>query len=106
MGCQMCNFYLMHLRALLLCAAFSTILFAGCLAAENGPIKFREAGGGPNGGTKDPAQVAIQSQSEWDAFAKKYGARSGLKPDAVDFQKETLLVVTAGSKPTGGYGIR
>jgi hypothetical protein len=84
---------------------FSLILFAGVNAAE--PIKIRTLSQGNFSGIQTPSELVITNGTQWAEVWTKHSAQRTPKeePPAVDFEKETVLFVALGSKPTGGHKV-
>jgi hypothetical protein len=62
---------------------------------------------GVRSGVREPSQIAIRSQTEWQNLWRQHTSTSTapapLPP--VDFEKEIIAAVFLGEKPTGGYGV-
>jgi hypothetical protein len=57
---------------------------------------------------RDPLNLTIRSQSEWDGIWRRLTANQGppTLPPGVNFERDMLLISAMGAKPTGGYTIR
>jgi hypothetical protein len=89
------------IRALVL----SLILIAGVNAAE--PIKIRSLSHGNFSGIQTQSEIVVTNAAQWAEVWNKHSAQRTPKedPPAVDFDKETVLFVALGSKPTGGHKV-
>ena len=58
-------------------------------------------------GIQDPLQVVVTNQTQWAQLWTKHTARKEPKepPPEIDFQKQSVIVVTMGRKNTGGYAL-
>ena|SRR5688572_13593175 len=83
----------------------SLILIAGVNAAE--PIKIRTLSQGNFSGIQTPSEIVVTNASQWAEVWTKHSAQRTPKEDAptVDFEKETVLFVGLGTKPTGGHKV-
>ena len=83
----------------------SMILIAGVNAAE--PIKIRTLSQGNFSGIQTPSEIVVTNTAQWAEVWTKHSAQRTPKenPPAVDFEKETVLFVALGSKPTGGHKV-
>ncbi len=94
------------------CVAFffaSGILCAGsAIAGEKQTLKFSEVDSGIDSGIDDKTEFVIRSDSEWKTFWTKHKSRQLPVPAApkIDFKKDMVIAVIAGSKPSGGYGAK
>ena len=89
------------IRALIL----SLILIAGVNAAE--PVKIRTLSQGTFSGIQTQSEIVVTNAAQWAEVWTKHSAQRTPKEEApaVDFEKETVLFVTLGSKPTGGHRV-
>jgi hypothetical protein len=72
------------------------------------PATFRSVVKGYRSGVRAPLQMVARSQSEWDALWRQHafdGASSRPAP-AIDFDREIVVALFLGDKPTGGYDVR
>jgi hypothetical protein len=62
---------------------------------------------GSRSGVREPLQIVIRSQAEWDALWKRHVAieTNPPPPPAIDFNKQIVIGVFLGEKPTGGYDV-
>jgi hypothetical protein len=62
---------------------------------------------GARSGVRDPLQIVIRSQAEWDALWKRHVSieTNPPPPPAIDFNKQIVIGVFLGEKPTGGYDV-
>ena len=81
----------------------SLILIAGVNAAE--PVKIRTLSQGNFSGIQTQSELVVTNAAQWAEVWTKHSAQRTPKenPPAVDFEKETVLFVALGSKPTGGH---
>jgi len=58
-------------------------------------------------GIREPSQIAVRSQSEWQKLWRQHTSTSTVPAPlpVVDFDKEIVAAVFLGEKPTGGYGV-
>jgi PrcB C-terminal len=58
-------------------------------------------------GIREPSQIAVRSQSEWQKLWRQHTSTSTVPAPlpVVDFDKEIVVAVFLGEKPTGGYGV-
>ena len=70
-------------------------------------VSFKTIAKGVRSGIREPSQVAIRSQSEWQKLWREHTSPSAapVPLPAVDFDKEIVAAVFLGEKPTGGYGV-
>lgn len=63
---------------------------------------------GYHSGLTDPSQVVVRDAEAFDALWKRNNATRIPAPEKpeVDFEKEMVLFVALGQRPTGGYGVR
>ena len=89
------------IRALIL----SLILIAGVNAAE--PVKIRTLSQGNFSGIQTASEIVVTNAAQWAEVWTKHSAQRTPKeePPTVDFEKETVLFVALGSKPTGGHRV-
>ncbi len=89
------------IRALIL----SLFLIAGVNAAE--PVKIRTLSQGNFSGIQTASELVVTNAAQWAEVWTKHSAQRTPKekPPAVNFEKETVLFVTVGSKPTGGHRV-
>jgi len=70
-------------------------------------VPFKTIAMGVRSGVREPSQIAIRSQTEWQNLWRQHTSTSTapapLPP--VDFEKEIIAAVFLGEKPTGGYGV-
>src|SRR5262245_6028159 len=62
---------------------------------------------GYRSGVREPLQVVIRKQDEWNAFWKQHSSidtNPQLAP-SVDFDREMVVGIFLGEKPTGGYEV-
>jgi hypothetical protein len=62
---------------------------------------------GYRSGVRDPLQVVIRSQGEWNAFWKRHSVTNTNPAPApnVDFDREMVVGIFLGEKSTGGYEV-
>ena len=72
------------------------------------PVTYRSVGKGYRSGVRDPLQIVARNQSEWTAIWRQHSlSDSGSRPPpAVDFDKEVIVALFLGEKPTGGYDVQ
>jgi protease stability complex PrcB-like protein len=79
------------------------MLFVALLAFLQSPAPVRTIGKGPTSAIDEPRQVTVRSEADWAALWKENGAGGPLP--AVDFSREMVVGVFAGTRPTAGYGV-
>ena len=79
------------------------MLAAFLQTAQTPPPAVRTVVKGPMSGIEEPRQVAVRSAGEWAALWKMHEATAQMP--AVDFTREMVVAVFAGSRPTGGYSV-
>ena len=89
------------IRALVL----SLILIAGVNAAE--PIKIRTLSQGNFSGIQTASEIVVTNAGQWAELWTKHSAQRTPQENSpsADFEKETILFVALGSKPTGGHRV-
>lgn len=72
------------------------------------PVTFQSVGKGYRSGVRAPMQIVIRNQSEWEAIWHQHvGSDSNSRPaPAIDFDKEIVVALFLGDKPTGGFDVR
>jgi hypothetical protein len=72
------------------------------------PVTFRTVGKGFRSGVHTPLQIAARSQSEWTALWRQHASvdSSSQQPPAIDFEREIVIGLFLGDKPTGGYDVQ
>jgi hypothetical protein len=62
---------------------------------------------GYRSGVREPLQVVIRNQAEWNAFWQRHSATDTNPAPApiVDFDREMVVGIFLGEKPTGGYEV-
>ena len=72
------------------------------------PVSFRSVGKGYRSGVRAPLQVVARSQNDWTALWRQHVSDdlSSRPPPAIDFEKEVVVALFLGEKPTGGYDVQ
>ena len=72
------------------------------------PVSFRSVGKGYRSGVRAPLQVVARSHDEWTALWRQHasGDSGSRPPPAIDFEKEVVVALFLGEKPTGGYDVQ
>jgi hypothetical protein len=72
------------------------------------PVTFRSVGKGYRSGVRAPLQIVARSQNEWTALWRQHasGDSSSRPPPAIDFEKEVVVALFLGERPTGGYDVQ
>jgi PrcB C-terminal len=62
---------------------------------------------GSRSGVREPLQIVIRNQADWDALWKRHVSieTNSPPPPAIDFNKQIVIGVFLGEKPTGGYDV-
>jgi hypothetical protein len=70
-------------------------------------VSFKTIAKGLRSGIREPSQIAIHSQGEWQKLWRQHTSTSTAPAPlpTVDFDKEIVAAVFLGEKPTGGYGV-
>jgi protease stability complex PrcB-like protein len=70
-------------------------------------VSFKTIAKGLRSGIREPSQIAICSQSEWQKLWRQHTSTSTVPAPlpVVDFDKEIVVAVFLGEKPSGGYGV-
>jgi protease stability complex PrcB-like protein len=70
-------------------------------------VSFKTIAKGLRSGIREPSQIAIRSQSEWQKLWRQHSSASTASAPlpTVDFDKEIVVAVFLGEKPSGGYGV-
>ncbi|MCS6859474.1 MAG: protease complex subunit PrcB family protein [Abditibacteriales bacterium] len=96
----------------LITACVILFLFGGSQAAEGGAtnrsdVKFDTIAKGTHSGVRRAEMKVITTDKEWEQFWKQHTSVTSppLALPKVDFEKQVVVVVTAGEKMTGGYTI-
>jgi hypothetical protein len=77
------------------------------ISTKTKPVAFQTIVKGSRSGVREPLQIAIRIQAEWDALWKRHVSIETNPPPspAIDFNKEIVIGVFLGEKPTGGYDV-
>jgi hypothetical protein len=70
-------------------------------------VSFKTIAKGVRSGIREPVQIAIRSQSEWQKLWRQHTSTSTASAPlpVVDFDKEIVAAVFLGERPTGGYTV-
>jgi protease stability complex PrcB-like protein len=70
-------------------------------------VPFKTIAKGLRSGIREPSQIAVRSQSEWQKLWRQHTSTSTVPAPlpVVDFDKEMVAAVFLGEKPSGGYGV-
>jgi protease stability complex PrcB-like protein len=70
-------------------------------------VSFKTIAKGVRSGVREPSQIAVRSQSEWQKLWRQHTSTSTVPAPlpVVDFDKEMVAAVFLGEKPSGGYGV-
>src|SRR5690349_22975578 len=70
-------------------------------------VSFKTIAKGLRSGIREPSQIAVRSQSEWQKLWRQHSSASTAPAPlpTVDFDKEIVVAVFLGEKPSGGYGV-
>ena len=74
------------------------------VALLQSPQTFRSIGRGPMSGIDEPRQVTVRTLADWTTLWRSHAPGSQPMPP-VDFSRETVVGVFAGTRPTSGYGV-
>ncbi|MBM2806138.1 MAG: hypothetical protein HW419_4031 [Deltaproteobacteria bacterium] len=67
------------------------------------PVTFQSVGKGYRSGVREPLQIVVRSQAEWTALWRRHSNELNSTPPTVLFDKEIVVGIFLGEKPTGGY---
>jgi len=72
------------------------------------PVSFRSVGKGYRSGVRVPLQVVARSQNDWTALWRQHVSDdlSSRPPPTIDFEKEVVVALFLGERPTGGYDVQ
>jgi hypothetical protein len=70
-------------------------------------VSFQTVVKGSRSGIREPLQIVVRSQTEWDTLWKRHVSTetNPPPPPAIDFNKQIIIGVFLGEKPTGGYDV-
>jgi PrcB C-terminal len=70
-------------------------------------VPFQSIAKGSRSGVRDSLQLVVRNQAEWDALWKRHVSIETNPPPApaIDFNKQIVVAVFLGEKPTGGYDV-
>ena len=92
-----------------LATPFSLLLRAAAIETNKSAerVSFKTIAKGLRSGIREPSQIAIRSQTEWQKLWRQHSSVSTAPAPlpTVDFDKEIVAAVFLGEKPSGGYGI-
>jgi hypothetical protein len=71
------------------------------LLIQVNPVAFTTVASGSHSGLDEPRQAVVRVDEEWHALWKLHSP--GQPAPSVDFQKEMVVGVFLGSRPTAGY---
>ena len=83
-------------KALLLAAVFAAAL-------QSTPVTFTTIARGDSSQIETAAQKTVRTAVEWAALWKSHTAEG--KPPAVDFTKDMVIAIFAGTQPSAGYAV-
>ena len=68
-------------------------------------VTFQTISKGYRSGVREPQQIVVRSQAEWNALWGKHVSTETkpAPPPVIDFAKELVVGIFHGEKPTGGY---
>ncbi|MBL8863845.1 MAG: protease complex subunit PrcB family protein [Planctomycetes bacterium] len=91
----------------ILLAVFAALLIAACRSAPSGSEGFRTIASGYHTGIQAAGLRVARTPAEWSALWRDHTSQVIPRPPApvIDFTRELVVCVTAGEKPSGGYGI-
>jgi len=73
------------------------------VALLQSPQTFRSSGRGPMSGIDESRQVVVHNLADWTTLWRSHAP--GQPMPTVDFSRETVVGVFAGTRPTSGYGV-
>ena len=70
-------------------------------------VSFQTVVKGSRSGVREPLQIVVRSQAEWDALWKRHVSieTNPPPPPTIDFNKQIVIGVFLGEKPTGGFDV-
>ena len=75
------------------------------VALLQSPQTFRSIGRGPMSGIDEPRQVTVRTLADWATLWRSH-APGGQPMPTIDFSRETVVGVFAGTRPTSGTAWR
>jgi hypothetical protein len=90
-----------------LAAILALAALSACRSAPSGSDGFRTLAIGYQTGLSGEGLRVARSANEWSALWREHTSQALPRPDApeVDFERDVVVIVLAGDRPTGGYGI-
>ena len=92
-----------------LATPFSLLLQVAAIESNRSTdrVSFKTIDKGIRSGIREPSQIAVRSQSEWQKLWRQHTSTSTVPAPlpVVYFDKEIVAAVFLGEKPTGGYGV-
>ncbi len=72
------------------------------------PVTFRSLSKGYRSGVRAPLQIVARNQDEWTALWRQHVSSDSIfrPPPTIDFDKEVVVALFLGDKPTGGYDVQ
>jgi len=70
-------------------------------------VPFKTIAKGYRSGVREPLQTVVGNQTDWQSLWKRHTSIgiTPAPPPSVDFDREMVVGVFAGEKPTGGYDV-
>ena len=88
---------------------FLALMIFACVVVEGSgeDVPFRKLDQGAYSGITEATNRVIRAEGDWEKLWKRHGAlRVPPEPaPAVDFEKEMVVAVLMGQKPTGGHAV-
>jgi hypothetical protein len=79
-------------------------VFLSCLAQSTVPA-FRTIDSGAQSNIDSPRQAVARTPAEWDALWRAHSGPGRRGAPTIDFDRETVVAVFLGSRPTGGFSV-
>jgi hypothetical protein len=92
----------------MLVVALSLSMAVGCVTAvASGPLKLRKVAKGAVSGIMEARREIIKDKASWEKLWAQHCSlmRPARELPDVDFSREMVIVVTMGTRRTGGYAI-
>jgi hypothetical protein len=79
------------------------VVIIAALMQASGSLPVRSIDRGVRSGIDAPEQVVVHTTQEWTELWRRHGSSRPLPP--VDFDREMVVAVFAGTRPTAGYAV-
>ncbi len=88
--------------------ALLALLGAACSLPpeEELPVPFTTIAMGERSGILQPKNVVVRTAGEWARLWQRHDAGDAGKRPSIDFNRDMVIAVFRGQRPTAGYGVR